>query len=1161
MQQPDLQSALLETPQELLASLAHIAPEWAVRTKYGVLREVLNVAADQRLSNVTVKLSGLYAKIDFLLKRYGRLEKDRSLHFGLNDARHHLMQLETLTDAQLQRMWPTDLRAVASFVALIYNAPIPDELRRQFPAPSEAPRPRGRGEKGGVVPFFRCIVDRWDDRTFHATREDNGEEVVVDFAHPMPYVKGDWTYVHDLLREGVAVNVVRPHLSDDGRTARPELLIVDPDYLINVTSVAHCFDACGTSPLADVLGRLAPFEVSIPQLLGNFAGQLLDEVAYGKEVPYAESIRSFFRTNALSFATCDDIAASPEKARGFHLDAQQQKRHIEALLSAKNENRTWDFQAENVILEPSFISDMLGLQGRMDFLDLNYTSVIEQKSGKCQWVPGARPDEFAGGQTPHVVQTLLYRALLHYVYDQPNEHIQAQLLYSRYADGVDYVMSRPELLFEALRMRNHLAWLEGRMADEGIDFLRTLTPEQVFPDAGGTLWVRYKRPQLEALLAPIHQASLLEQAYYFRFLRFVANEHALSRIGNRTKENAGFAATWNASTDDKRAAGNIYERLSLTPVGDDDAVSDVVLHFPAGGDTPDADSSNFRVGDIVFVYAYAQGTRPDATRAVLFRGTLVAQGAESVTVHLRNAQTSPSVFRFYGRKGMLWAMEHDFMEASYTSLYRGLHAFLSAPQRRRDLLLGQRQPEVDTGITLKGTYGGGEFDDLVLRARQARDLFLLIGPPGTGKTSYGLKNILQEELLEEGTNVLLLSYTNRAVDEICSKLLEEHIDFLRLGSESGCDERYRPHLLSERVKTASTLADVRRIITTPRVVCGTTTALNSSSALFKLRRFDLTIVDEASQILEPHIIGLLSAHRADGTCCIGRFVLIGDEKQLPAVVQQGSDESMVEEAVLKDIGLTDCRLSLFERLLHLYGYDHTTGRPRPEVCHLLTHQGRMHRDIAEFPSVSFYGNRLDVVPLPHQEEPTPSTAPAAADALERLLLTRRVAFIDCLPNDNPDEPDKVNEAEARLVAAIVRRVYDGAPDDFDAARTVGVIVPYRNQISTIRCCLPEHLRGITIDTVERYQGSQRDVIVYSFTAKKKYQLQFLTSNEYVDPLDNNAVIDRKLNVAMTRARKRLVLTGNARLLRADYTFGRLIAYAQRHGAFYAAEGLNDNSGQ
>ena len=207
------------------------------------------------------------------------------------------------------------------------------------------------------------------------------------------------------------------------------------------------------------------------------------------------------------------------------------------------------------------------------------------------------------------------------------------------------------------------------------------------------------------------------------------------------------------------------------------------------------------------------------------------------------------------------------------------------------MVLGQRKPVVDTSLQLMGNYSQGSassaFNDLVLHALQAQDLYLVIGPPGTGKTSYGMLNVLKEHLLHPTTTVLLTAYTNRAVDEICSKLVESDIDFVRLGSDFSCAPPYRDHLLSNRVAAmdAPRVDSVRDMLERSRVVCGTLTAFGSHAELFSIKHFDLAIVDEASQILEPHIMPLLAACH-DGVPAVGKFVLIGDEKQLPAVVQQ-----------------------------------------------------------------------------------------------------------------------------------------------------------------------------------------------------------------------------------------------------------------------------------
>jgi superfamily I DNA and/or RNA helicase len=137
--------------------------------------------------------------------------------------------------------------------------------------------------------------------------------------------------------------------------------------------------------------------------------------------------------------------------------------------------------------------------------------------------------------------------------------------------------------------------------------------------------------------------------------------------------------------------------------------------------------------------------------------------------------------------------------------------------------------------------------------------------------------------------------------------------------------------------------------------------------------------------------------------------------------------------------------------------------------------------------------------------------------------------------------DKVNPVEASLVADLLRRIYRQYGERFDATKTVGVIVPYRNQIAMIRREIAQlgipQLLDISIDTVERYQGSQRDVIIYSFTIRHPYQLDFLCANCFDE---DGKTIDRKLNVAMTRARKQLLMTGCTSVLNQNPIFAQLI---------------------
>lgn len=1141
---------------DLFEQVDQIPADIDIRLRYRLLSEVFHQAVEGKLQQSKTKFAGFFAKVDYLLTENRDKMRDASLSASVNAFRIRLRRLQNaprraqdeteavLTDEELRQSLAHDTAALCKFIALVYDIPVPASLDHRFPyVVASYYRPLYR--KGSEM---RVIIDTWDDTFITATDSETGESCRIYYRKAdNPYALGDRAYLADILLKGEQLNLILPR--EEAGIIYPAIIIYNPDYLIDVTSLAGCFSEQETAtPYAYMLRKLAPAFSNEAIMLGNFAGQLLDEEVYHVDRPYEKSMADFCARNAVS------LAVTPLSDH-FRADAELQRQHIRrAVQGALAEASSVAFRRDgkNTILEPSFFSPTLGLQARMDFIQKDLTLMVEQKSGKASYksspeTPHIRPD--------HYVQALLYRAIFRYNYGVAYKDFHSYMLYSKYANSLLDIASAPDLLFKALRLRNQVAWLELLLTRGGFRILESLTPELVCPGESGTLWERYKRPQLQALLDRVRTATPLEKDYYYRFLTFVENEQMLSKVGNRTKEESGFASVWNSTLDERRNAGNIYCDLRMMPLRQVKGMPIERVEF-AFADGQDKDVSNFRKGDIVFFYAYNPTLEgePNATRHYVFRGSIVDIHETRVEVSLRNPQTQREVF-----DGEVWAIEHDFMESSYRALYQGLQLFLEARQERKDLLLLQRKPRVDTTLTLQGDYasqGNTEFNDLVLRVKQARDLFLIIGPPGTGKTSFGMVNVLKEQLMEEGTSVLLLSFTNRAVDEMCSKLVGEGIDFVRLGSELGCHEAYRSHLLGKRSEACRDGREIRQMIERCRVFCGTTTAFNSQIALLSIKHFDLAIVDEASQILEPQIVGLLSAKNArTGEHAIAKFVLIGDEKQLPAVVQQQESESMVQEPNLRAIHLTDCRLSLFERLIKAYRSDGVNN----EYSYMLTRQGRMHREIAIFPNYAFYQNKLIPVPLPYQEEPTPLTS-ESNDGLEALLTTRRIAFVTYPePRQTGLDPwqqetsDKVNLIEARMIAATVHRIYLMDPEGFDKDRTVGIIVPYRNQISTIRNEIDsyhiEPLHDIMIDTVERYQGSQCENIIYGFTIRKYYQLGFLTGNQYVDRASGE-IIDRKLNVAMTRAMKHLIMIGNARLLRENVIFFKLMEFARNRQSYF-----------
>lgn len=1089
---------------------------------YRIFHEILK----ERTRESKLDFSGAFARMDYLCKQLQYTEEE---YRRLNSLRARAREIQgQLSTSLSEQAWWDDLKTLAQFISRVYQIELPEELARRLPKTYHLPLP----QRHLTGDYLRLIVDSWDDQYIYGKTADAGTEFIrVHYTAPNYF--GDWGYIKELLTPHTQLNLIHPRRQED--IYIPELIIYEPDFLLDVSAIASCFETYGCTPLTYLINKIKPAANTKAILLGNFASQLLDETVYhhdDKITSYKESARRFFRKNALNLITCKDMDAS------FHTEAMHQQQVLEKMIREQFPEVS-GIDMQKIMLEPSFYCEMLGIQGRMDLLQEDMRVLMEQKSGKRAFGTEKHVEK-------HYVQMLLYLALLHYNYRLRNDEISCFLLYSKYQDGLMKETTAPELLYEAFRLRNlivkqELLYGEGKAAE----VFEQLTPADLNVNhTGGTLWGRYTEPQLRALLRPIRSASELERRYFYRFFTFVEKEHILAKLGNARKEGSGFAATWNDTLEEKQQNGNIYDRLRIIAKTNSEpeggGIDTVTLSIP---EQEAYFLPNFRVGDIALLYAYPADKMPDARKTPVLRCSVQALTAERIVLKLRAPQKNEHLF--VRPENYPWAIEHDFVESSFTALYRAMYAFLTATADRRSLLLNQRVPKVNRALRLNGDYSCGgaspEFNDLVLRAKQAQDYFLLIGPPGTGKTSFGLVNILKEALTDADSSVLLVSYTNRAVDEICSKLVKQNIDFIRIGSGVSCDEIYQPYLLEKRVSHCANAAVIRELIAKTRVFVGTTTALSANVHLFGIKHFDLAIVDEASQILEPHLMALLAARTDDGRNAIRKFILIGDQKQLPAVVMQTEAESEVEDSLLREqTGLTNCRLSLFERLLNLQ-------KKNPQLVFCMEKQGRMHPEVSQFPNAAFYQARLKPVPLAHQSRalnfPIHDT-----EGLEPLLASRRVLFF---PSDYPPPSHsiKVNLPEAQLIALLVRTIwnlYRKNNKPFNTEQSIGIIVPYRNQIALIRkeiarFAIPE-LNRITIDTVERYQGSEREVIIYGFTIQKYYQLAFLTENSYEE---EGETIDRKLNVALTRAREQLLIVGNPALLQMNETFKKLIDYTNR----------------
>ena len=1107
-----------------------------------IMHETLVIACYEGLKETKHGFGNLSSQVEALCKLHHIAPKDV---VAIHKMRRHSNSAAPILPDDIAY----DCRALALFVSAVFQEAIPDTLVGKLPT-------HGRITENIQIAnyrYIRCIVREWDEQTIQVAviNQDSNEELLtVDYMNTAEYV--DFSYLRSLLREGMQLNLLDCTVTR--KKVIPRLIVVEPDYLVDISSIANCFESYGHHPLLFTVKRMGERPNNKYIVLGNFAGSALDDIInHPTDYTIKDTFRSNFREKALDFATCPDFNAVE-----FKRAAEQQVTNIQEIVNELFQS----FEREKAILEPSFVCERLGLQGRIDLMTTDLKLLVEQKSGKNIFIERQYKNPHGSLHVEkHYVQLLLYYGILQYNFQLNPKDAHIELMYSKYPlpNGLLEVEPLQKLIREAIKFRNQAVATEYWMAENGFHRLLPLLTPQVLnvEKQNDAFYQRYLLPQLTEVLAPLHRLSELERAYFTRMMTFVIKEQLVSKVGAQEGVGNSNADLWNMPLAEKKDTGNIYTGLTITDKSCSSSFNGydtITLNVPQQG----IDFlPNFRRGDMVYLYAYKKNEEPDVRKSILFKGSLQEIHTSSIVVHLNDGQQNPNLIA-----GECFALEHAGSDIGGTSAIRSLYTFITSDVERRKLLLGQRAPRADKSLVLSRSYHP-DYDEIILKAKQAQDYFLLIGPPGTGKTSQALQYLVREQLAEKPkvqstkpndqspmvngqSSILLLAYTNRAVDEICNMLSEHELDYIRIGNEYSCDPKYSDHLLQEVLDENTTLNSIKSTLSEAQIIVATTSTMNSRSALFNIKHFDLVIIDEASQILEPNIVGILTARQEEGRA-IDRFILVGDHKQLPAVVQQqGSLEMEGSDKRLDSIHLSSCSNSLFERLILT---ERAAGRT--DFIGTLHKQGRMHPDIADFANRKFYAKeQLECVPLAHQLETELSYNEESEDALDDMLKAHRMIFIPSMPCKQLNISEKINTDEARIIADLLRRLYRQMSKDFDPQKSVGVVVPYRNQIAMIRKEIERleipALEGISIDTVERYQGSQRDVILYSFTIQSRYQLDFLTANTFYE---EGQPIDRKLNVAITRARKQLILTGNESTLRQNQLFAELIDYIKEKDGY------------
>ena len=1096
---------------EELYNLCAVEQEQPLARRYRQLREALERVMRQQMMGTGLQATDLAARINYVATQFALDGREQNqLHtFRLtsNDILNHRKEPS-------EQEFLRDLRAVAYAYRKIFHEDIPPKLYTLLP--KQETTPAVKRDKETRIRRIRVCFDYADESYLYVRPIDVLEEEPVKVNYNKPGVNEEFKDTVEELWRYAQLNLLDVTVDDNG-VYTPSFIVLEPDYLLDISSLAECYKDYGSHPANYFLSRLVPIENARPLLLGNIANLFLDEWIYAgeKEPDYTECMKKAFRQYPIELAACEELR-NPQKEKEFAQDCRMHFEHIRETVQKTFLQPGYNLDKNDAVLEPSYICEALGIQGRLDYMQRDMSSFIEMKSGKA--------DEYAmqGRLEPkenNRVQMLLYMAVLEYSMGQERRSMHPYLLYTRYPLLYPARASWAQVR-RIINLRNCIVASEyGVQLHNHPSFTQRLLAQinpSVLNQKGlqGRFWEQYLKPSISRFGERMEQLTPLERTYFYTLYNFITKELYTSKSGDVNCESrTGASALWLSTLDEKRDAGEILYDLTIVENHASQAhKAFIILSIPQYEETF---LPNFRNGDVVVLYERNNGT-DNVTNKMVFKGNIESITDNELRIRLRAAQQNPLVFPENSR----YAVEHDTMDTTFRSMYLGLSSFMDANPERRELLLGQRPPRFDMAYEDRIARTTDDFERVALKAEAACDYFLLVGPPGTGKTSRALRRMVEHFYAYPSTQVLLLAYTNRAVDEICRSLsaILLQVDYIRVGSELSCDARFRKHLLENVLAECNNRREVNIRMADCRIYVGTVASIASKPELFKLKHFDVAIVDEATQILEPQLLGILCARFKDGRNGIGKFILIGDHKQLPAVVLQSNEQSEVHDEGLRRIGLYNLKDSLFERLYRFH-----LQEEHCRAVDMLCRQGRMHPGVASFPNREFYAGKLEALGLPHQLE--------NVDAPVRFIPSKR---------DTESVSGKTNRNEARIVAQLAADVYHLYKETFEVNRTLGVITPYRSQIALIRKEIQalgiSALNEISVDTVERYQGSERDVIIYSFCVNYLYQLKFLPNLTE----ENGVWIDRKLNVALTRARRQLYITGVPDILSHNLIYRRLI---------------------
>ncbi len=1137
-----------------------------------------------------------YTLFDFVARRYSFPSK---LRMELNGLRITLSKSSLLSEDELRLRFLYDPLVLNGLIRVTRGEALSEELRNKIADLNREAQSRTNhhysGVSGSLEPSLTYDHSKIEVATPHQTdayNETRGTVIARELRVRVESIYNDKLSVsfegeitHDLFKDifeitwkygeevspfdsvvselwiGAVVNLVNVR-QKKGSAYLVDYIVFEPDYLIDISSLAECFQSYTSSPAFYFLNRLKESVNSMPIRLGNVVNTLFDELvceSASNKITVKDLWSRIFNESPIEFTACPDLQTD-EQSKIFFKEVGDQFNHLANVTRNILHAKDYGVDLNKAYVEPSVICPAFGLQGRLDFLVIDevvsgkFTNqravIIELKSGKPPF--GDIKGEAIGEN--HAAQLALYRLVIEQNLGIDYRNITNYILYSKPENKNLRMITFPLVRLQKLiAVRNSIVTADHRLLssdpktliNDHYGILKSLL--EVLSSNPSKLVMQYILPGILGVYSKLARLDGYERAYFSLFYQFIARESYISKCSDlHTELSRSQSSLWLNGRDLKEDSGELLTNLKVIKADEEDPL---IICFTYERKNPD-EISNFRDGDIVLLYNQSE-IGSSVMNEIVFKGSIKEISENRVSVKLRYKQKRDDLFAV----GRVFTLERDFMDHSFNLMYRGLFSFISSPHvKMRELFLGLRKPEYDERIQLI-TNPEPELKMIVEQSIRNLDYYLLEGPPGTGKTSRAMRAIIKE-YSESDKNILLLAYTNRAVDEICQVLNDEGglgLSYIRIGSSLSSSETSQLRLIDKVISDCKNRSEVKKVITDQKIYVGTVASIAGKPDLFLLKSFDVAILDEASQVLEPQLLGLISSKNANGTLSIKRWIMIGDQKQLPAVVIQPKRMTKVEEQDLSEIGLFDCRSSLFERLLY-----NVRDKKWSWALGNLTKQGRMHQVVSDLPNDLFYSGELEVADKMRQLAKIGKFAETPGLTGIMKLFNKRLLFFDTLKEEDSGSV-KTSLNEANIVCRLVNELYNHSIEtqlDFNPEKTVGIIAPYRRQIALIRNKLYEsgfkYASRITIDTIERFQGSQREVIIYSMCLNNLSQINAL-SEERVKLIGEELEIDRKLNVALTRAQEYMIIVGNATLMRRDPILNQVVNHYQDKGGYYTFE--------